>query len=620
MAFDSVALIQSHQRMAPLHDYYVPDLVELCGLAAMVRDRVSDVAIPLAPTDRTPFVTFERFMRRQRPDLVGISAFTAGARSAIQYADIAHRLGAFVVVGGYHPSARPDEMLASDSVDAVVRGQGELTLAELVESGSPVGVAGMSYRDNGHIVHNPDRAEAPALDDLPLPLREIRPERFGRRGLDYHTDTVYASRGCRGRCTFCANHLIGGGWRGRSLDGLMTELLSLTPPRRGHSKIVKFWDSSFLADTDRVAELCRRMREHNLRRHFRLVAETRAEDVIRAAPILRDMQESGFVRIGIGVESPSRETHRSLRKGLNLNHVGRAAELLRDAGIQMTKFLIVGHEQETAEDIMAYPEYALTDGTRLHNTTFFIMTPYPGTDLAADYRSKGLIESDDWDLYCNFGAVVAPAGLTSWQLQVLHAAVAIRYGAARRFLSGKPTASAIAKILEPLFVLISVGGTRGDLDPAEISQAVGAAMDRASGSFVRPRRPSRKAADRLAVVIHAGEGPGFAMASTVDGDHDRLVLDRADRLPPDPTRITLHIDARHLVSVVSRIDTRRLASNVRTLRMTPRAFRLAWLPGLGRDLFRVATAVAAMAVFHLRTTWRLRATTQAPRKSAPGDR
>jgi hypothetical protein len=160
---------------------------------------------------------------------------------------------------------------------------------------------------------------------------------------------------------FCANHLIGGAWRGRSLDHIITELQTLMPPRRSRRKIVKFWDSMFLGDADRVAELSRRIRELGLERWFRFVAETRAEDVVRAAPILRDMHEAGFVRIGCGVESPSRETHRTLRKGLNLNHVGQAAALLREAGIQMTKFLIVGHERETEENILGYPDYARGD-------------------------------------------------------------------------------------------------------------------------------------------------------------------------------------------------------------------------------------------------------------------
>jgi magnesium-protoporphyrin IX monomethyl ester (oxidative) cyclase len=600
MGFRSVALLQAHQRLPAVHDYYVPDLVELCGLAAMVREGVDDLAIPLAPTDRAPFAAFERFMRRRRPELVGISVFTAGARSAAGYAEIAKRHGAFVVLCGYHPSALPDEVLALPHVDAVVRGQGELTFAELVGRGSPEGVAGVSYRDDGRIVHNPDRLQSPVLDELPLPLRELRPERFGRTGLDYHTDTVYGSRGCRGRCVFCANHLVGGTWRGRSIDSIVAELESLTPPRRGPWKYVKFWDSTFLADADRVAELCRRVRSLGLERHFRFVAETRAEDVVRAAPILKDMRAAGFVRIGCGVESPSRETHRALGKGLNLAHVGQAACLLRDANMQMTKFLIVGHEHESADDILAYPDYALRDGVKLHNTTFFVMTPYPGTDLARDYQDRGLVDSRDWDLYTNFGAVVTPGRLSSWRLQVLHAAVCLRYGVTRRFLAGGSSAKALAKALEPLLLLVSVGAARRDLSPDELAAAVSDAVAEAAADVRRDARPGRSAGDRAALVIHAPGRAPVTLAVLAEDERERLVIGPADRLPPDRRRLTVHLRAAELVSLAARVDYRRLSADALTLAHTPRAVRLRSLAGLARGAITLLGGLARVGAFSLR--------------------
>jgi len=120
-------------------------------------------------------------------------------------------------MGGYHPSALPEEVLASPYVELVVRGEGEEAFAELVRSGSPEGVGGVSYRRDGSILHNPGRQPIADLDAVPLPLRELRPQRCGLAGLDYHTDTLYTSRGCRFRCVFCANHLVGGPFRVRRL-------------------------------------------------------------------------------------------------------------------------------------------------------------------------------------------------------------------------------------------------------------------------------------------------------------------------------------------------------------------------------------------------------------------
>ena len=61
------------------------------------------------------------------------------------------------------------------------------------------------------------------------------------------------------------------------------------------------------------------------------IVETRVEDIVRAAPILPTMRRAGFVRMGCGVESPSRATHQELGKGINLSLVDRAAELVAAA-------------------------------------------------------------------------------------------------------------------------------------------------------------------------------------------------------------------------------------------------------------------------------------------------
>ncbi|MBI4916624.1 MAG: B12-binding domain-containing radical SAM protein [Acidobacteria bacterium] len=599
-AFRRVALLQSHPRTPVWHDYYVPDLVELASLAAAIRPFVEEVAIPVGPTDRDPLHAFESYLRRHRPDLVGISSFTCGAGSARRYAALAHRHGAVVVMGGYHPSALPEEVLACPDVDVVVRGEGEATFAELVRTGSPEGVAGTSFRRDGQIVHNPAREPIQDLDALPRPLRELRPRRCGLAGADYHTDTVYASRGCRGRCVFCANHLVGGAWRPRRVDAILAELFSIPPLPRGRRKKVKFWDSSFLAEPERVETLCQGIIEHGLDRHFRYVAESRAEDVVRGAAVLPIMQRASFARIGCGVESPNRRTHATLRKGLNLDHVGRAAELLAGAGLQFSKFLIVGHEGEDEADILAYPEYALSHGTRLQNTTFFIMTPYPGTELAARMTAAGTIASRNWDLYTNHGAVISPGGIGPRRLQLLHAAVAMRYKCSRRFAAGRSAAEILAACFEPLLLLATVELQRdGAVADAEVAGVIHDALAAADGVATRPvRRARRRVRERLVACFHAdGRAPRLIGVARL-GDEERLLLGaEAERLAG---AIRVHVSLERLVALARRLDHRRLAADGMTLAHNPRAFRLAWLPSFARELAAALLGLAGMLGFHLR--------------------
>jgi magnesium-protoporphyrin IX monomethyl ester (oxidative) cyclase len=594
-----VALLQSHQQLSPTHAYYVSDLVALCSLAAAVREQVEDVTIPVAPSARDPLAQFERFVRRYRPDLVGISCFTCGAISAHEYAKIAKRSGALVVLGGFHPSALPEEMLGTPEVDMVVRGEGEETFKQLLIEGSPEGVLGVSYRDGDRLVHNPDRPLIEDLDTLPLPLRTIRPERFGLSGLEYHTDTIYASRGCRGKCVFCANHLVGKRWRSRSNQRILTELLTIPPARRGPFKFVKFWDSNFLTNQERVAELCEMILEHRLERHFRFIAETRIEDVIRAAEILPKMRQAGFVRIGCGIESPNRKTHKLLQKGINLEHVSRAGELLAEASIQFTKFLIIGHVNESSDDIMRYPEYALSHGVKLQKTTFFVMTPYPGTELARQLREQDLISSDNWDLYTNFGAVVSPGGMTPLLLQALLCAVSLRYGTARRFLKDGGFSRVLGSIIEPLFLQTNMVKLAGCYSPDEMEESLHQALKMAAGRQARAPLAKQSLLDRCAVRFHFRNLPSIMVGITRQDQQEVLVIQEGSI--ENSSFWEIHLSAAHCIGLFNQTNLQRIAHDKMTLALNPRAFRVAWMPSFLRDIAAVAAHLLRMLVFHLKT-------------------
>ena len=589
-----------------MHAYYLNDLVELCGLAAAVQEDVDTVDLPVSPSDREPLATFERYMRRQRPQLVGLSCFTCGASSGRDYARIAKLHGAFVVAGGFHPSALPDEVLDWQGVDAVVRGEGEEALRALVRSGSPEGIAGLSYRLNGDIVHQPVAPVIEDLDSLPMPLRNLRPERFGLTGLDYHTDTVYASRGCRGRCRFCANHLVGRTWRPRSNESILAELLTIPPPRRGPWKYVKFWDSNFLADPARTEALSQMLLEHGLERHFRFIVETRVEDVIRAAPILKTMRRAGFVRVGCGVESPNRITHTHLGKGINLNHVSRAAELLDSSEILFTKFLIIGHLHESREDILAYPDYALSHGTRLQKTTVFVMTPYPGTELAEDFARNELVSTSDWDLFTNLGSVVEPNGISSLELQGLHCSVAAGVAVGQRFLEGRPPLQVLEGVFEPLFITIKMLRLNDRFSREEVEKAVMTALARIPADRERRPAPHRRSRflDRLALRFHHPVMASVVIGVTEERGVERLVVQTGPgRLHSGgrPMR-EIHLSVPTLVKAIEAINDRRLAHDAATLRLSPRSFRLRWLPSLVWQLAVLAVYLTRILLFQARGT------------------
>jgi hypothetical protein len=391
---------------------------------------------------------------------------------------------------------------------------------------------------------------------------------------------------------------------------VLEELLTILPPRRGPWKYVKFWDPNFMTDPKRVDELCDLILENGLENYFRFVVETRVEDVIRAQDILRKMRSAGFTRIGCGVESPNHETHKILKKGINLSHVQRATELISSSDILISKFFIIGNPGESAEDILSYPEYSLAHGVELQNTVFMMMTPYPGTEIAEYYRRQDELKSLDWDLYTNFGAVVEPAGISVLQLQTLLCAVTAKYGMVRRFLLGHRFPGVAARLFEALLSHVMVARVNRDFSTEDIQTSLWDALcsiqlseerDGAAGSRRRPL-------DRVALHFHIRNRRPVVVEVTATGESEQLSVRLAGDGPRTRRRArAVHFWLPHLVSLVDRVNLRRLAHDAFALRLNLRSFRPMWLPGLAWELIRVSLVAARMVVFHLRASLGYRA-------------
>src|SRR3984885_14207801 len=124
---------------------------------------------------------YEQAILRETEDALclGISVLTGphiGAAVRIASRVKRHRPELPIVFGGWHPSLAADQTLSEPFVDAIVRGQGELTLLELVQRIADGkdwhGVRGLSFKDGDDIVHEPERPVA-NINDLPAPAYDL---------------------------------------------------------------------------------------------------------------------------------------------------------------------------------------------------------------------------------------------------------------------------------------------------------------------------------------------------------------------------------------------------------------------------------------------------------------
>ncbi|MGB5933673.1 MAG: cobalamin-dependent protein, partial [Anaerolineae bacterium] len=184
----------------------------LAYLGAVSEQRGDEVRILDMEVEETPL---NQVLREERPDLVGITANTIQIKAAWRVAqEIKAEMALPIVLGGPHPTVLPEESAQRPGVDIVVGGEGEATWADLcqkLDAGASLEeVEGISYRQNGRVVHNPDRPPITDVDSLPFPAHHLfKMEHY--TNLQPTLDTVegkslsiITSRGCPYRCTYCS--------------------------------------------------------------------------------------------------------------------------------------------------------------------------------------------------------------------------------------------------------------------------------------------------------------------------------------------------------------------------------------------------------------------------------
>ncbi|MDP2239079.1 MAG: radical SAM protein [Burkholderiales bacterium] len=370
-------------------------------------------------------------------DFAGIYATAFGWDKAKNTAADLKRLNKdiFTCVGGPYPIAAQERSFVDDNaaIDAVVTGEGELTICEMLErlehGASLEGVAGVVFRHNGKIISNPPRPLIEALDSLPFPARELLgdaaryippPGTYRRKPVA----TLITSRGCSRRCLFCfqidKERKFGvRGVRYRSIENVLQEIELLLA--QGYQEI-KILDDTLASDYARAMELARQIKVRGLR--FAWFASACANQV--DLPLLQAFRDAGCWAILIGAESGVQKNLNALRKATTLDQVSQAVRAAKTAGLQVSTPFVFGIPGESFDDGLKTIEFAIELSPDLAN--FHTLTPFPGTDLYAHHARFGSISRDLTD--CTYqGAAFVPYTMTREQIQQL------RQIAFRRFYS-----------------------------------------------------------------------------------------------------------------------------------------------------------------------------------------
>lgn len=311
---------------------------------------------------------------------------------------------ALTVLGGPHPSAMVDECLSHNCVDVVVRGEGEYTMRELCDfiskNKSIKSVKGISYKKDNKLIHNPARDKIQNLDELPYPAYDLFPVKAYSPTRPTWIDknsvvpiSMVSSRGCPFVCNFCFSQQTG--FRGRSPEKFVEEVKFLVDKYK--INFIELQDDVFNLIPSRSMEICNLLIKENLDVKWSIPnGISRVEKVSRE--FLELCKKSGCIDTWFAAESGSERIRQNFINKMNtLQQVKDAIRTAKDVGFQVGAFFVLGHPDETKDEMQGTID--LAKSLPLDRAQFTIATPFPGTKLFDMIKQNGKFLITDWDFY-----------------------------------------------------------------------------------------------------------------------------------------------------------------------------------------------------------------------------
>jgi radical SAM superfamily enzyme YgiQ (UPF0313 family) len=302
-------------------------------------------------------------------DVFAFSVSTQNARAVYEYADALRVTGKKVILGGIHITVCPDEAIRH--ADAIVTGEAETIWSEVCTD-LLAGKLKESYIGS------------------PTPPSQMTPvdyQFFGNRR--YLTPaSLFATRGCNHRCSFCVSSRYMGPYRTKPLDVLEQEIDQLT--ELYPETFLQFTDDNLLANRNYGTDLLALLRQ----KKKRFVTMVTVDQFCDSA-LMEEMASSGCLGVAVGVESVDDDNCASVSKYQNLQKpFSDAVRHANKYGIQVGALIMVGLPHDTSQRLAHTLEYLKHVPCSLYDIR--ILRIYPSTSLYSQMLSSGEVAKDWW--------------------------------------------------------------------------------------------------------------------------------------------------------------------------------------------------------------------------------
>ncbi|HYQ86170.1 MAG TPA: radical SAM protein [Bacteroidota bacterium] len=268
---------------------------------------------------------------------------------------LAKQRGCVVVVHGSDPADHALEYLGHGA-DYVIAGEGELTLAELIEhitsglSDDALSIPGLVYSNRGAVARTRGREALHDPDALPFPARDLldiagyRSAWKKRHG--YFSMNLVTTRGCPFHCNWCAKPIYGQAYHSRTPENVCEEMSAMKADYRPDH--LWFCDDIFGLKPGWISSFADEVLRRDARIPFKCLSRA---DLLLRDEAVRHLERAGCRTVWIGAESGSQKILDAMEKGTTIEQIYASTHLLHAAGIRVGFFLQYGYPGETRTDI-----------------------------------------------------------------------------------------------------------------------------------------------------------------------------------------------------------------------------------------------------------------------------
>lgn len=331
-----------------------------------------------------------------QPDMVGISTLTLMSYRTFELSNLIREKfpGIFILIGGPHANAKPEETLAKTMANVVVTGEADEMVVKITENMEKYKTPQIVRCG---IVKDIDKLPYPARHLVDLKKYKALPNNYIKSPYVFQ---MFGSRGCPFLCTYCAESR--GIFRQRGIEKVVGEIKHLISTY-GMEECV-FWDSTFTINRNWVIELCKQIKKENLNFYWSCYTRVNLVD----PEMLKNMREAGCWNIFLGIEAGNQQLLNNVKKGVTLDMTRNGVKMIKDAGIEIRASFIFGLPGETPETARETIKFAIE--LNPDYAQFGLATPFHGTELYDTYQKWGRFDESDYKKFNIWTPVFIPHG------------------------------------------------------------------------------------------------------------------------------------------------------------------------------------------------------------------